>query len=239
MLLSMCESLMRKTDLIVFDLGGTTIEDHGEVPTAFFAALNAHQIPVAESELLQYRGRSKREVMRLLVHKKFGVEDTGNEDLVERIYGDFRKALEQQFRNRGVIPVPKAEQVFSWLRQQRVKIALTTGFDRNLLNYIVKKLDWDKGIFDATVCSDDVPQGRPAPFMIFRAMEATHTTNVHHVMKIGDTPVDIQAGINAGVQTIGVLTGPYNTSDLRKENPNHIIPNIAKLPELLEQEGYL
>jgi phosphoglycolate phosphatase-like HAD superfamily hydrolase len=70
-------------------------------------------------------------------------------------------------------------------------------------------------------------------------MEVTHTTDVHRVMKVGDTPADIQAGINAGVYTIGVLSGAHDADSLKKAHPNYIIPTIAKLPELLLQEGYL
>jgi phosphoglycolate phosphatase len=75
--------------------------------------------------------------------------------------------------------------------------------------------------------------------MIFRAMEVSHIIDVHRVIKVGDTPVDIQAGTNAGVHTVAVLTGPHDEDSLRKANPTHIIPSIADLPDLLKQEGFL
>ena len=50
--------------LVVFDLGGTLIEDAGHVPAAFQAALAAHGHAVSEAEIAGYRGASKREVPR-------------------------------------------------------------------------------------------------------------------------------------------------------------------------------
>ena len=50
--------------------------------------------------------------------------------------------------------------------------------------------------------------GRPAPYMIFRAMEAVGVTQWREVINVGDTPLDLQAGTNAGVLGVaGVLTG--------------------------------
>jgi len=230
---------MNHIDLVVFDLGGTLVEDRGHVPRAFFAALKAHGIQVPDSELLQHRGRSKREAIRLTVHAACGAEASGNEERIDRIYMDFRGELTRQFEENGVIPTPGAEGVFRYLRERSMKIAITTGFDRTVFDLILKGLSWNRGAVDAAICTDDVPQGRPAPYMIFRAMEAASVVDVRRVMKVGDTPVDMLAGKNAGVRTVGVLTGPYNDDSLRGTNPDHIIPSIAEIPDLLEREGYV
>ena len=63
----------------------------------------------------------------------------------------------------------------------------------------------DQGVtLNASVCAEDVANGRPAPWMIFRAMEATQTSPPHSVIKIGDTLPDVVAGVRAGVWSIGV-----------------------------------
>ena len=193
----------------------------------------------AELNLIEYRGRSKRDAIRLVIHSKFGIDAPGNEERVNRMYKAFREAVECQFRDHGVIPISGAEETFSWLRQRRVKIAVTTGFDRQLTDLFLDQLSWDKDMFDATVCSDEVPQGRPAPHMIFRAMELTGTDDVNRVMKVGDTPADIHAGANAGVRTIGVLTGPHDKPSLQRADPDHIIPSIAAIPALFIEEDYV
>ncbi len=63
-------------------------------------------------------------------------------------------------------------ETFSILRTQGIKIALNTGFTRVITDVILKRLGWnDTGIVDAVVCSDEVQEGRPHPFMIRKIME--------------------------------------------------------------------
>jgi len=54
------------------------------------------------------------------------------------------------------------------------------------------------------VASDDVPAARPEPWMLFRALEAMRTYPVWKVVKVGDTPVDMAEGRNAGTWAVGV-----------------------------------
>jgi phosphoglycolate phosphatase-like HAD superfamily hydrolase len=47
-------------ELVVFDLAGTTVEDRGQVPDAFEAALAAHGLAVSHEQIGDVRGSSKR-----------------------------------------------------------------------------------------------------------------------------------------------------------------------------------
>ena len=48
-------------------------------------------------------------------------------------------------------------------------------------------------------------KGRPYPYMIFRNMEALELTSVDKVLKVGDTIADIKEGVNAGIDTVGII----------------------------------
>jgi phosphoglycolate phosphatase-like HAD superfamily hydrolase len=76
--------------------------------------------------------------------------------------------------------------------------------------------------------------------MIFRAMEASGVTSVREVVNVGDTPLDLQAGTNAGVRgVIGVLTGLHGKELLQRELHTHILASVAEIPELLAHEFVL
>jgi phosphoglycolate phosphatase-like HAD superfamily hydrolase len=73
--------------------------------------------------------------------------------------------------------------------------------------------------------------------MILRAMEATGVTNPAQVINVGDTPLDLQAGTNAGVRgVIGVLTGAHGRERLMREPHTHILTSVADLPTLIDKE---
>jgi phosphonoacetaldehyde hydrolase len=57
---------------------------------------------------------------------------------------------------------------------------------------------------DAAVCSSDVTKGRPAPWMAITATRKMGIDAPETVIKIGDTEVDIIAGLNAGMWSVGV-----------------------------------
>ncbi|MEZ6077326.1 MAG: HAD hydrolase-like protein [Pirellulaceae bacterium] len=54
------------------------------------------------------------------------------------------------------------------------------------------------------MCADDVRQGRPAPWMIYRLMEQLGVYPPACVVKVGDTVADIHAGLAAGCWSVGV-----------------------------------
>ena len=86
---------------------------------------------------------------------------------------------------------------------------------------------------DAIVCGDDVAHGRPAPDLIFRAMEAVGVTNVQKVANVGDTILDLQAGHNAGVRwNVGVFTGAHDRKSLESAPHTHLLPSVAEVPRL-------
>jgi phosphonatase-like hydrolase len=218
---------MKDIALVVFDMAGTTIEDAGQVPEAFTTVLNRHGIAIDDDALRAVRGASKRDAIR---HFVAGRHQTGVEALTDTIYTDFCNYLAQLFNAGGVKPIAGAADVFAWLRGQDIKIALNTGFDRPTADLILDAVGWRSGIVDTVICGDDVTSGRPAPYLIFRSMEACGITSVHRVMCVGDTVLDLQAGRNAGVRyVVGVLSGAHKKAQLEKESHTHLIESVAAL----------
>ncbi|MCX7138972.1 MAG: phosphonatase-like hydrolase [Proteobacteria bacterium] len=221
---------MKDIALVVFDMAGTTIEDSGQVPEAFTTVLRQHGIEITDDALRAVRGASKRDAIRHFVvrHHKTGIDA-----LTDRIFNDFRDYLAMLFKAGGVKPVAGAAETFRWLRGLGVRIALNTGFDRLTTDLIIDAVGWKSGVADAIICGDDVAMGRPAPYLIFRSMEATGVTSVHQVMCVGDTVLDMQAGHNAGARhVVGVLSGAHKKDQLEKEPHTHLIASVADLPSL-------
>ncbi|NDQ56155.1 MAG: HAD hydrolase-like protein [Acidipila sp.] len=225
---------MLKIKLVIFDIGGTIIEDNGEVIEAFYAALERNGLDATRAELTEFKGASKRSVITRFVQRQWGKEDAGNEARIAKVYGDFKAQLESKFSNGGVKPIPGTAATIAWLKAHDIACATTTGFYRSVTDHILRSAGWEN-TFAANICSDDVKDGRPAPYMIFRAMEAAGSADVREVLNVGDTKLDLQAGKRAGVfGVIGVLTGIHKEDRLLPESPSYLIPSVAELPALIE-----
>ena len=213
------------TALVVFDLAGTTVHDGGEVAAAFTGALEAEGAAVSAAALAQVRGASKRQAIRGFFPA--GAEGDRRADVA---YEAFRERLRAEFA-RGARPVDGARDTFEALRAAGIRVALNTGFDREITGLLLDSLGWRDGVADAVVCGDDVAEGRPAPYMIFRAMELTRTASVHQVAAVGDTTLDLLAGHHAGVRwNIGVLSGAHDAARLAAAPHTSLAASVAALP---------
>jgi phosphonatase-like hydrolase len=215
---------MTPLELVVFDMAGTTVRDDGQVPGAFAAALRNHGIEATAEQVRSVRGSSKREALRTFV-----AETAPRGSRLDDVYASFRRELADRY-SEAVHAVPGAEAAFVALRSRGVRVALNTGFDRETTSLLLDALGWTSGVVDAVVCGDDVSAGRPAPYLIFRAMEATGACRVRSVANVGDTALDLQAGFNAGTGwNIGVLSGAHDRETLQSVPHTHLISSVAAL----------
>lgn len=218
--------------LATFDIAGTTMADNDLVERAFMAVFRAHDVEVPEADLLAFRGSSKR----LIFETMLGRHGVGKMPVMERLMAEFEEELGAQLRKTAGA-VPGARETFRWLREQGLKVALTTGFSRLTMDLVRELLGWGPELVDAAICSDDVPEARPAPWMIFAAMQATGVQPAGAVMAVGDTPRDLQAGTNAGCgAVVGVLTGSGTVETLGRVRHTHLLPSVAHVPALIERE---
>ena len=209
--------------LVIFDMAGTTVEDRGQVPGAFAAALAEAGIPFTPDQLTRVRGASKRQAIRQLLPPY-------QESRADEIYARFRTKLAHQYQTHGVRSVADAQDIFRRLQEKGAKVALTTGFDRDTTMLLTSSLGWTGGIVDAIVCGDDVANGRPAPDMLRMAMTLTGVTDPSHVANVGDTVLDLEAAARAGVKwNVGVLSGAHSREALERAPHTHIINSIADL----------
>jgi phosphoglycolate phosphatase len=218
-----------KVRLVVLDVGGTIIQDRGDVPEAMIDACAHHGIQVTPAEVAPYRGASKREVIRRFVAQKARRGVDGDE-LAAEIYAEFNERVIGVYRN--VPPIEGAEEAFRRMREAGVALAACTGFGRPVAESVFGRLKWQQ-YFVAVVTGDDVTQGRPAPFMIYHAMEAARVGNVAEVIAVGDTPLDLLAARNGGVRGVGVLSGVGTEERLRAEAPSGLLASVAGLPAWL------
>jgi phosphonatase-like hydrolase len=216
---------MHEIQLAVLDLAGTTVKDDGQVPRAFAAGLAAIDVVVTPTQVADVRGASKRQAIR-----EFVPEGPDRDRLAGVAYASFRRSLADLYRSAGVESMPGAEEAFHFLRSHGVRVALNTGFDRDITSLLVDALHWDDSVVDAIVCGDDVARGRPAPDLILRAMERTGVTDAQRVMNVGDTVLDLRAGHNARVRwNVGVLSGAHDRERLTQEPHTHLVASIMEL----------
>lgn len=214
--------------LVLFDIAGTTVSDPGFVAQAFVGAMTAAGHPIGHEACRPLMGYPKP----LAIARLLG--DQANEAAVKTIHEDFVQRMLICYREwPGIEPLPGAESIFALLRANGIKVALNTGFSRDIADAIIERLNWADRI-DALIASDEVAEGRPSPHMARALMERFAIENPAQLVKIGDTEVDIGEGRNAGAGlVVSITTGAFTRAELEPYRPDRIIDSLFELPALL------
>lgn len=226
-------------DLVIFDIAGTTVFDGDAVGMCLRQALeHSARASFTRDEVNTYMGIAKPVAIASLLEQRTGRRP--HVDKVGEIHADFEARMLEHYRaSPEVKEVNGAAALFRELRGRGLKVALDTGFGRPITDAVLRRLGWSiPDMIDASVTSDDVAEGRPAPDMVFRAMALTEISDVKRVIKVGDTPSDLQEGTNAGCgMVVGVTSGSHTDAQLRPYPHTALINSIRELPDLLGVEG--
>lgn len=215
----------RLPSLAIFDLAGTTMQDDGVVLSVFQETLASEDIQPSSEEIIRVRGANKREAFHRL---------TRDDAQAERLYTRFVDGIRGRYTARPPGEVPGTTFVFQWLRQQNVKIALNTGFEREIVSLLISALGWGTDMINTIVCGDEVNAGRPAPAMINEAMRRTGVSDPAWVIVVGDTVLDLQAGAASRAGwVVGVTSGAHNRVRLMQAAHTHLLSRVADIPEIL------
>lgn len=222
---------MRKLQLVIFDMAGTTVDDEVDgtplVLKSYDDAFRRYGIVIPLSVLNDQRGRDKRTVIT-----EFGGSQA------DAIYAVFLDALLTNVTR--VREIAGVSAVFSHLHDVGVYVAVGSGFPADVSQAIIRHLGWEQqGLIDYWTCSEVVGASRPNPAMIHAAMTRLNVRDPQRVMKVDDTAVGIEEGVQAGVATIGVLTGTQSRERLQAAHPTDILVSVNALPDYLHTKQYL
>jgi len=219
-------------ELVVFDIAGTTVKDNGEITIAFKTAMQEFGYYIPPEAISPLMGYKKPEAIKMMLDNYEPEETIVTDEYINDIHNGFIKLMVDYYKAPGTVEaLPYAEDIFVFLKQQGIKIGLDTGFSRKITDVIIDKLGWLKdNKIDCVVCSDEVPLGRPYPYMIKKIMQQTGVTDAQKVIKVGDTEVDVNEGKNAGCKySVAITTGAFTKEELEPYEPSFIIDHLSEL----------
>jgi phosphonoacetaldehyde hydrolase len=197
----------------VFDWAGTTVDFGSRAPVAaFLQTFAAHGVTVTVDEARGPMGLPKRDHLLAMLRlpdvaqrwRAAHGRDWNDAD-VTSMYHRFMP-LQLGVLDEHASLVPGVLDCVAQLRQQGVRIGATTGYFREAASRVCAAAARQGFVPELSVCVDDVPAGRPAPWMVFRVMEALGVYPPVAVVKLGDTVPDIEEGRNAGVWSVGITS---------------------------------
>ncbi|MBX3188529.1 MAG: phosphonoacetaldehyde hydrolase [Labilithrix sp.] len=153
--------------------------------------------------------------------------------------------------------IPGCLEAVAAFRARGLKIGSTTGYTISMMEILQREAKRRGYEPDATVCAEEVPFGRPEPWMCLENAKRLRVFPMEAIVKIGDTLPDILEGLDAGMWTVGLAkTGNemgLNASEIARLPPSdlqrrlerayarlydtgahYVVDSIADVPPLLD-----
>lgn len=237
-----------KITAIIFDWAGTTIDQGSCGPIdAFIKIFSAKGIKINGDQVRGPMGMHKITHIKKLLE----IQDINDQwvtkfknppedsDVLE-LFKMFEPALEKSLLQHSKLISGVAETVKE-IRKKEIKIGSSTGYSRSQMNIIIPEAIKQGFSPDSVICSSDVPDGRPSPWMIFEAAKQLKAFPPSSWVKVDDTLTGIEEGKNAGAWTIGVtktgnLVGLGET-ELKATSPAELTKRISNAEKLFNLKG--
>lgn len=252
---------------VLLDWAGTTVDYGSRAPMLVFVEIFRRRgVEISEAEARGPMGRAKRDHLLAIAQtprvaeawrERFGRPPHDAD--IDAMYHEFLPLQKETLAHHSDV-LPGVPEAVAWFRAQGMKIGSSTGYTRELMEIVAPRAAAGGYRPDVILCAEDVPAGRPAPWLNFQAAQRLGVYPMSAIVVVDDTPVGIEAGLNAGAITVAVTqTGnalglsqatvaalPADRlqsrldeieASFRALGAHFVIPSVADLPVLLQHVG--
>jgi phosphonoacetaldehyde hydrolase len=196
---------------VLFDWAGTIVDYGSRAPAGVFVEVfERHGAVITPEEARGPMGMEKRAHIAAIASlrdvqqrwERANAARISDAD-IDRMYDEFLP-LQLECLPRYADLVPGTLESVRACRARGIRIGTSTGYARVLMDVLAPAAQHRGFEADAVVSADEVPQGRPAPWMCFEAAKRLGVWPMEAIVVVDDTIPGLEAGLNAGMWTVGV-----------------------------------
>ena len=212
--------------LVIFDLDGTLLDTIEDLGNATNHALRSLGFPERKrEELYGMVGRGITNLLRAALPRDFGTEE--NVTLMRKHF----------LAHYGVHlcdcthPYPGIPELLEHLTDRGVRFAVASNKYQEGAETVVRHFFGQFPVLTILGQREGFPI-RPDPGIVQLCIDAAGVTK-EEVLYVGDSNVDMQTGLNAGVDTVGVTWGFRSREELEAFRPLAVVDDPAQLEAVI------
>lgn len=212
-------------ETILFDLDGTILDTNELIIRSYLHALDGY-VPVdfSRDHIIPHMGTPLYEQLQ----RFSGLED------VEHLAVKYR-AINLELHDQYVKAFEGVNEVLDKLHHAGLKLGVVTTKIRLTTELGLKHVGIAQ-FMDAIVTIDDVTNAKPHPEPVQKAVDLLQADKSKTLM-VGDSTMDIESGINAGVKTVGVAWSLKGEKLLTETGADYIIHKMQDLYSIIGMES--
>ena len=194
---------------VLFDLDGTLIDSLGDLTDSVNHMLASFDRSIrGPAEIRPLVGKGARN----LVQRALGTDDATQ---IDQGLASFLEYNSSHIAEKSTL-YPGARETLESLAEQSIALAVISNKNESLCRSILEALHIDT--FFKIICGGDTfEEMKPSPLPLLKAVELL-AVPVNCSVMVGDSSNDIQAGIRAGIVTVGCSWGYGYPEELREAN---------------------
>ena len=208
---------------IIFDYNGVLVDDLSVHEDAYLFAAKESGRSLSRATVSQYISHS--------IERKRGFYfgDISDEEWEELLRAKTRRYFEIAAKKNLVFP--DVEAVLSTLSGKYLLALLSNTTRENFNGIFPATLS---GYFRETLFADEVKKPKPSPEPLLEIMRRLGVTR-EECCYVGDSLLDVQMSMSAGISVYGVATGHNSVDELSSAGADHVVASLTELKKKLEE----
>lgn len=212
--------------LVLFDIDGTLLDTHGAGRNAFCCGLQ--RVTGVEDTLpyVSFAGNTDRRVLdEVAAHRGIAFTDAQRRAVFDAVAEELAAALAEA----PGAAVPGAAELLAELSRRDAHLGLVTGNIERGAHLKLASAGLDGFFTFGGYGDDEADRSR-----ILRTALAAAGAAPARAVLVGDTPLDIEAGLAVGIPVLGVAAGRWDVPALLAAGAVHAAPDFTDLPLWLD-----
>ena len=218
---------VRTTTAVLFDWDGTLVDSRAALLAAWHRSTEAvlgRRFPATAAEELEVFTFSGAQIW-----PRLAATDADRDALIETFQEEYERS------SALVRAVPRIVAALADLRKANVAIGVVTSKARRRYVLDARGTGLEE-LVDVAVCVEDAAATKPDPTPVIAALGLLDVAPANALM-VGDTAVDVAAGIGAGIAVAGVGWGASTAAELREAGAGVIFSDPRDLVDLVLRGG--
>jgi HAD superfamily hydrolase (TIGR01509 family) len=211
--------------IAILDIDGTLVDTNYHHTIAWYRAFRQHGIILPLWRIHRHIGMGGDQLVSALT----------DEPTEEKLGDDIRAAEKVLYFEliTEVEPMRDSRELIEDLKRRGHTVVLASSAKEDEVEKYLDLLD-ARDLADGWTTSADVENTKPQPDLVKAALQRAEGRPDDAVM-VGDTPWDVQAAKDAGVETLTVRTGGFGDDELRDAGAIAVYESVAQLRAKLDE----
>jgi len=211
---------------VIFDFDQVLVKSYADHINAFLSAAKKFGYKVKKEEICKGFGKAGKEMIRELLP-----------NLTEKEIEKFMDEKEENYRKiiskKTIQSMKGTRELLGFLKKREIKYAISSSASIKNILIVLRKTRLKK-CFKTIIAAEHVKHHKPHPEPLLKAAKLLKTRPTNCIY-IGDSIFEMQAARRARMMGIGILTGIYNSNELKSNGASYIVNDMREVKSLLQR----